>query len=27
LKFWNVLGGQFIFHDKSEHVLQKEGVW
>jgi len=25
--FSNVLGEHFISHEKSGHVLQKEGVW
>ena len=25
--FFNILGGQIIFHQKGEHVLQKEDVW
>jgi len=27
LKFSNALGEYFISHEKSGHVLQKEGVW
>jgi len=27
LTFLNVLGGYFISHEKSGHVLQKEDIW